>query len=210
VVPEELRPAVLKNLEKTIIETNNGHIDTGMHGTMFLFRCLNDERRDDLTCLMTNQKTYPGWGFMLEQGGTTMWERWDGERSRIHSTLLAAGEWFPRGLCGIKPDPAQPGFKRVIIDPRPVDGLDWAKATYDTIRGPVSSEWRRDGEKLEFNVTIPANTTALLRIPAANPKEVLESGRPVAGAKDVRLVKHGAGPAEYEIGSGGYRFTAAQ
>ncbi len=210
VVPEKLRPAVLKNLEQTIIETNSGHIDTGMHGSMFLLRCLNDARRDDLIYLMTNQKTYPGWGYMLEQGGTTLWERWDGERSRIHSTLLAAGEWFPRGLCGIKPDSEQPGFKHIIIDPRPVDGLTWAKATYDTIRGPVASEWRRDGKKLEVTVEVPANTTALLRIPAAGPKEVHEGGHPVAEAQNVRLVKHEAGLAEYEIASGSYRFAAAE
>ena len=210
VVPEALRPAVLKNLEQTIMETNNGHIDTGMHGTMFLFRCLNDERRDDLIYLMTNQKTYPGWGFMLEQGGTTMWERWDGERSRIHSTLLAAGEWFPRGLCGIKPDPAQPGFKHILLDPHPVADLTWAKATYDTIRGAVTSEWRREGNKTEFSVAVPANTTALLRIPAADPKEVLENGHPVGGAQDIRLVRHEAGLAEYEFGSGSYRFTATE
>ncbi len=207
VVPENLRPAVLKNLEQTIVDTNKGHIDTGMHGTMFLFRCLNEERRDDLICLVTGQKTYPGWGYMLEQGGTTMWERWDGERSRIHSTLLAAGEWFPRGLGGIKPDPAQPGFKHIILDPRPVADLTWAKASYDTIRGTVSSGWRRDGKKLEFNVTIPANTTALLRIPAADVKEVLENGHAISETPDIRLVKHEAGLAEYEVGSGNYHFT---
>ncbi len=210
VVPEELRPAVMKNLERTIVETNSGHIDSGMHGTMFLLRCLNEARRDDLVYLMANQKTYPGWGYMLEQGGTTLWERWDGERSRIHSTLLAAGEWFPRGLCGIKPDPAQPGFKHVIIDPRPVEGLTWAKASYDTIRGPVTSEWRRDGKTLEYNIEIPANTTAMLRIPVAAADKVTESGRPMGEAKTVRLLKQAAGLAEYELGSGKYHFATVQ
>jgi alpha-L-rhamnosidase len=210
VVPESLRPAVLKNLEQTIVETNSGHIDAGMHGSMFLLRCLNEARRDDLVYLMTNQKTYPGWGYMLEQGGTTLWERWDGERSRIHSTLLAAGEWFPRGLGGIKPDPQQPGFRHVIIDPRPVADLTWAKASYDTIRGPVTSEWRRDGKQLEFNIAVPANATALLRIPAADAKDVTEGGRPAADAEGVQLVRHEAGLAEYALSSGKFQFVSAQ
>jgi alpha-L-rhamnosidase len=210
VVPADLRPAVMKNLEKTIVETNSGHIDTGMHGSMFLLRCLNEAGRDDLIYLMTNQKTYPGWGFMLEQGGTTIWERWDGERSRIHSTLLAGGEWFPRGLCGIKPDPEMPGFKRIILDPRPVDGVTWAKASYDTIRGVVKSEWRQDDKKLEFSIAIPANTTALLRIPVADPKSITEGALPVAEAQNVRLVKHESGMAEIALDSGEFRFALSR
>ncbi len=105
VTPKSLQPAVLDNLARTITETNADHIDAGMHGSMFLLRCLTDFRRDDLAFRMIDEETYPGWGYMYEQGATTMWERWDGEHSQIHSTLLAAGEWFPRALGGIKPDP---------------------------------------------------------------------------------------------------------
>lgn len=199
VTPEADRPAVIKNLERDIIETHQGHLDTGMHGTMFLLRCLNEIGRDDLAALIMNQTTYPGWGYMLEQGATTFWERWDGEMSQIHSTLLAAGEWFPRVIGGIKPDPEHPGFKRVIIDPRPVPGVDWAETRYDTIRGSVVTEWRREGGTLTLNVVLPANTTGLVRLPAAE-----EPGVP----EGARLVKFEAGIAEFEIESGPYTFES--
>jgi alpha-L-rhamnosidase len=210
VTPEALRPAVMKNLEHTIVETNRGHIDAGMHGTMFLMRCLNEMRRDDLAFLVTNQKTYPGWGYMIEQGATTMWERWDGKFSQIHSTLLAAGEWFPRALAGIKPDESQPGFKRVIIDPRPVGDLFWAKARYDTIRGPVASEWKLEGNRFLLNVEVPANTTALIRIPAQNPDAVTENGRPAATSQGVTPQKTEPGFATFEVGSGTYHFASGR
>ncbi len=208
VTPEALRPQVLKQLEHTIVETNQGHLDTGMHGSMFLLRCLNEARRDDLIFLVTNQKTYPGWGYIVDQGGTTMWERWDGEFSQIHSTLLAAGEWFPRGIGGIKPDAAQPGFKRVIIDPWPVGDLAWAKSRYDTIRGPVASEWRREAQRFLLDVEIPANATALVRMPARTAEAITESGKPAANSEGVGRITCSNGLAEIEVASGSYRFAS--
>ena len=204
VVPEAVRPAVLKNLEHAIVEINSGHIDTGMHGSMFLLRCLNEARRDDLIYLMTNQRTYPGWGYMLEQGGTTLWERWDGERSRIHSTLLAAGEWFPRGLGGIKPDPESPGFKRVIIDPRPVEGLTWAKATYDTIRGEVSSEWRRTDGGVKYSFEVPSNTAALVHVAVPEGFTLRENDLPGGTEQFWRVLELSDGMATLEMACGEY------
>jgi len=208
VTPKELRPAVLANLEKTIAEKNNYHIDAGMHGSMFLLRCLNEFRRDEFAARMMNQTTYPGWGYMREQGATTLWERWDGDRSQIHSTLLAAGEWFPRAIGGIKPDENGPGFKHVIIDPRPVGDLTWAKTRYDTIRGPVTSDWRIEDGRFRLHVEIPANTTALVRLPARDGAPILENGKPIDASQGVRLVKHDGGLAELEIASGKYDFEA--
>jgi alpha-L-rhamnosidase len=165
-------------------------------------------RRDDLAFLVTNKKTYPGWGYMVEQGATTMWERWDGKWSQIHSTLLAAGEWFPRALAGIKPDESQPGFKRVIIDPRPVGDLTWAKARYDTIRGPVVSDWKLKDNRFFLNVEVPANTTALVHIPAQYPEAVTENGRPAGTSPGVTPRKTDPGFATFEVGSGRYHFAS--
>lgn len=206
VTPEPLRAAVMNTLERVIVNTNSGHIDAGMHGSMFLLRWLNEARRDDLAFLMVNQTTYPGWGYMLEQGATTFWERWDGELSQIHSTLLAAGEWFPRAIGGIKPDEAQPGFKHVIIDPRPVGDLTWAKTQYDTVRGPVISEWRREGERFQLEVEIPANTSGEVHLPAAATEHVRESGVPAAESDGVRLMESGDAQIVFKIESGKYRF----
>lgn len=208
VTPDELRPAVMKNLEHTIVETKRGHLDTGMHGTMFLLRCLNELGRDDLAFLVMNQKTYPGWGYMIDQGATTMWERWDGKFSQIHSTLLAAGEWFPRALCGIKPDASQPGFKRVIIDPRPVGDVKWAKARYDTIRGAVVSEWKIKDNRFLLDVEVPANTTALIRLPTQNPAAITESGRTASSRPGIAPQTTEPGLAAFEVGPGIYHFAS--
>jgi alpha-L-rhamnosidase len=183
-------------------------MDAGMHGSMFLLRCLTDLGRDDLAFLMMNQTTYPSWGFMLEQGATTLWERWDGERSQIHSTLLAAGEWFPRALGGIRPDPDHPGFRRFIIEPHPAGDVTWADSWYDTIRGPVASRWKVDGEKFVLDVEIPANTSALVRIAAAEAGDILESGAPLNANKAIRVGKREDGWVSLEVPSGAYRFEA--
>ena len=206
VAPQSVQPAVLENLARTITETNNGHIDVGMHGSMFLLRCLTDYRRDDLAFLMMNQTSSPGWGYMLEQGATTMWERWDGEHSQIHSTLLAAGEWFPRAIGGIKPDPDQPGFRHIIIEPHPVGDITWANTWYDTIRGPIATNWKLDGNNFQLEVEIPANTTALIRIPAAENTEVLESGAPISSDSTIQILSRENGLIDLEVPSGRYRF----
>ena len=199
VTQEDLRSSVMKSLETEIVEKSGGHIGTGMHGSMFLLRLLNTAGCDDLAGLIMNQKTYPGWGYMLEQGATTFWERWEGEKSQIHSTLLAAGEWFPRVIGGIRPDESGPGFRRVVIDPRPVGGVTWAKTTYDTVRGPVASEWRIQDGKLTLKVHVPANTTALVRVPGANA---------TTKQTEPRLVQQLEGCTEFEAPSGDYEFNA--
>lgn len=199
VAPATLQREIMKSLETEIVDKSGGHIGTGMHGSMFLLRLLNKAGRDDLAALIMNQTTYPGWGYMLKQGATTFWERWEGERSQIHSTLLAAGEWFPRAVGGIKPDPAAPGFRRTIIDPRIVDTVTWAKTSYDTVRGEVETSWRIDGDKLNLDVRIPANTTALVRVPGDDAKAKQEQARLVRKLKD---------RSEFEIPSGAYTFTA--
>jgi len=199
VTPETLRGEVMDSLETEIVEKSGGHIGTGMHGSMFLLRLLNQTGRDGLAALIMNKTTYPGWGYMLEQGATTFWERWEGERSQIHSTLLAAGEWFPRVIGGIKPDPQAAGFRRVIIDPRPVETVTWAETTCETVRGPVKTSWRINGGKFELKVEIPANTTALVRVPGQEAK---------AKQEQPRLVRKLENCTEFETPSGTYTFGA--
>ncbi len=206
-VPPSYRARTLAHLEMEIVETHQGHIDAGMHGTYFLLKYLNQIGRDDLIFLIANQRTYPGWGYMLDQGATTSWERWDGKHSRIHSTLLAIGSWFPAGVGGIQPDENAPGFRQVIVRPSIVGDLTWAKAHLDTIRGRVACDWRLgDDRRLELNVRIPANTTATVYVPATPGAEVTEGDHPAAEAEGVRPVCKVAGTAVFEIGSGQYHF----
>lgn len=172
VTPESERPAVLENLVRCITEKNKGHLDTGMLGTLLLIEFLQEIGRDDLILGIYQKSDYPGWGYMIEQGATTLWEQWNGYWSQVHSCFTSADNWLYHGLAGIRPDPSKPGFKNVIIQPAVTGNITWAKATHDGPYGPISSYWQRHGDKLVLDLAIPPNSTATVRLPGQKPGQV--------------------------------------
>ena len=208
IVPEDLRGTIQKKLEEITLVKNKGHLDTGMLGTYFLFQYLQQSGRNDLAFTMATQKDFPGWGYMLAQGATTMWEQWDGYWSQIHSCYTCPGGWMYQGLAGIRPDETGPGFKKIIIKPAVVGDLTWVKCSYDSIHGRIVSNWKREGDRLTMEVTIPANTTATVYVPAKDAAGVTESGKPAAQAEGVKFLRMEDGAAIYEVGSGTYRFQS--
>jgi alpha-L-rhamnosidase len=216
VTPEGERPAVMANLVKCITEKNKGHLDTGMLGTKFLLRFLRDAGRDDLVLQIYQKKDYPGWGYMVEQGATTLWEQWNGFWSQIHSCFASADTWLYQGLAGIRPDPAAPGFKKIIIKPAVVGDLTWVKAHHDSPYGRIVSNWKIEtgNSKIEtgywiLEITIPPNTTATVHVPAKDASAVTESGKDIAKAKDIKFLRMENGAAVYEVGSGCYQFQSS-
>lgn len=207
-VPENLRETVMQKLEDCILLKNRGHLDTGMLGTWFLIQYLQETGRNDLLYAIFNQETYPGWGYMLSQGATTFWEQWNGYWSQIHSCFTSPGGWFYQGLAGIRADASAPGFKKMIIKPAIVGDLTWVKGSYNSIHGLIISNWRREGAKLNMDVTIPANTTATVYVPAGGAAAVTESGKPVARSRGVKLLRLENGTAVYAVSSGTYRFQS--
>jgi len=208
VVPEELRPTILKKLEECIRVTRKGHLDTGMLGTYFLMNYLMEIGRNDLLWLVVTQKDYPGWGYMLEQGATTWWEQWNGYWSQIHSCFTSLDGWFYQGLAGIRPDKSDPGFKKIIIKPAVVGDLTWVKCYHDSPYGRIVSNWKLEGQKLTMEVTIPANTTATVYVPINNAAQVTESGKPVVKAVGVKFLRMENNDAVYAVGSGSYVFQS--
>ena len=204
VVPETERAAVLENLERNILHKNNGHLDTGMLGTYFMMEYLREIGRNDLVFTMFNQTTYPGWGHMLAEGATTYWEQWNGYWSHIHSCFTSADNWLYQGLAGIQADPASPGFKNVIIKPAMVGDLTWVKAHHDCLYGRIESNWKREGERVTMEVTVPANTTATVYVPANALAEVTESGRPLDETPGVRFVRMENGRVVLRLVAGEY------
>lgn len=172
VVPESERALMLKKLEQNILVKNQGHLDTGMLGTYFMMEYLREIGRSDLVFTMFNQTNHPGWGHMLAEGATTLWEQWNGHWSRIHSCFTSPDNWFYQGLAGIQPDPAAPGFKKIIIKPAVVGDLTWVRSHHDSPYGRIVSNWKRDGKSLTLDVKIPANTTATVFMPGESPREV--------------------------------------
>ncbi len=208
VVPENLRSTITKKLEDNILIKAKGHLNTGMLGTYFLINYLHDIGRDDLIYTIMNQKTYPGWGYMIEKGATTMWEAWNGYWSMIHSCFTSPGSWFHQGLAGINADESAPGFKRVIIKPSIVGDLIWAKARHNSIYGEIESNWEiKDGDII-MNVTIPVNTKGQIYIPTRDVSSVTESGKSISNSNDIKFLAKGNNYIVYEVGSGIYKFSA--
>lgn len=208
-VPEAERDAVRQTLENNILVRRQGHIDTGAFGSWFLIQYLQQIGRNDLIYIMVNQRTYPGWGYMVEQGATTLWEQWNGYRAPSCNLYTAVGSWFYSGLGGIQPDPSVPGFRRIIIRPAVVGDLTWVKSSYRSVHGTIVSDWRRDNGVVILDVTIPTNTTATIYVPTTHADSVTENGRPAAEATGVKFLRIENGCAVFAVESGKYGFAAA-
>ena len=208
IVPESERAALLKKLEQNILMKNQGHLDTGMLGTYFMMEYLREIGRNDLVFTMFNQTTYPGWGYMLAEGATTLWEQWNGHWSRIHSCFTSPDNWLYQGLAGIQADPGVPGFKHVIIKPAMVGDLTWVKAHHDSPYGRIVSNWKREGDRVTMEVTVPANATATVHVLANAMAEVSESGCPLDKAPGVEFLRMENGRAVLSVAAGNYSFVA--
>jgi alpha-L-rhamnosidase len=208
IVPASERARVENNLEHDIRVTRDGHLNSGMLGTYYLLKYLTDAGRSDLVLAMAMKKDCPGWGFMLEQGATTIWEQWDGVHSHIHNCMLSIGAWFIQGLAGIRPDPDAPGFEHFFVKPAGIDELDSVNATYDSVRGRIEVHWRRDGDRLDLELAIPVNSTATLHLPASGVDQVTESGRPAGEAPGVQWIENLPGLSVFRLDSGHHKFTS--
>jgi len=155
-----------------------GHITTGFLGASLISHTLTDHGRNDLAYMLMNRKEYPSWLYPVTMGATTIWERWDGQKpdstfqnkgmnSFNHYAYGAIGKWMYKVVAGIGIDQDQPGYKHIIIQPRPGGGLTSARATHNSMYGEIVSGWELEGEQLTMKVKIPANTSATLHIPGA-------------------------------------------
>jgi alpha-L-rhamnosidase len=207
-VDEADRPVVLDGLVATIRAGGN-RVTAGDIGFVYVVRALHEGGRGDVLWDMVTQPDGPGYADQLRKGATTLAEAWDANPalSQNHCMLGHAEEWFYRGLAGLSPDPAAPGFKRFFIRPDVVGTLRWVEAEHDSPYGRIVSAWEKKGGRLFLRVVVPPNTTAVISIPADRAGSVLEGGRPAADSPGVRYLRSAGGRSEYEIGSGKYRFS---
>lgn len=214
-VPEAQRERIFQHLLAKIENESKGHIGTGLIGGQWLMRVLTENGRPDVAYQIATQRTYPSWGYMLEKGATTIWELWNGDtadpamNSGNHVMLVGdLGIWLFENLAGIKPDPAQPGFKHLVMRPEPVANLAFVRATHRSPYGLIASEWRKDAKRFQWTVSVPPNTKATIYVPAKSPDEVKEGRRPARRAPGVNFVTMENGRAVFEIGSGHYSFES--
>jgi alpha-L-rhamnosidase len=213
--PAGTRGAVFGHLVSKIHNESQDHVGVGLIGAQWLMRTLSENGRTDLALKIATQTTYPGWGYMIEKGATTIWELWNGDtadpamNSGNHVMQIGdLGVWFYEYLAGIRADPEHPGFKHAIIRPYPVEGLRFVNASHKSLYGTVRSNWKSENGHFTLEVVVPANTTATVYIPARN-GGVTESGQPADKAKGVQAARNENGMAVYNVESGHYSFASA-
>jgi len=210
-----------------LIALNGNHMATGFLGTRPLLPVLSSVGQHDLATFLLQSREFPSWGYEIDQGATSIWERWDSYtkedgfgrhnaamNSFSHYSFGAVCEWMFRSLAGIASD--GPGYSRIIIRPTPPSPgsnaqhkpIDWVKASYDSIQGKIVSQWKVDGGCFHLDVTIPTNTTAIVFVPASDAASVQEGGKPLNEAKHVRVQGARDGHVVLYVESGRYRFRS--
>lgn len=208
-VPDSERAAVLANLVEDIRKHNN-HVTAGDVGFHYVVTALLEAGRSDVLFDMISRDDNPSYGYQLKRGATTLTEAWDTnpKSSQNHFMLGHIEEWFHRGLAGIDIDLSRQNKERIIIRPAIVGGVTWVLDRQDSVFGKIVSEWKREDTKLLLNVSIPANQTATVFVPAARADAVLESGQPIAETRHVRRLRAEPGRVAYEVDSGEYHFES--
>jgi len=216
-LPEKLRPAALKYMLDGI-SRYNGHMSTGFHSTYRMMLELTRAGHNEVAYSLINQRSFPSWEYSIDNGATTIWERWDGYvkgrgfqdkgmNSFNHYAIGAVGEWMARVILGINDDDTHPAYEHFTLRPYPGGGLTWAKGHYDSIRGRIESSWSIADGRLKYDVTIPANTMATVYVPAKDAASVLESGKPASASVGVQFLRMEDGAAVFLVQSGKYSFA---
>ena len=226
-IPANLRQHAGELLAKKIHENDN-RMGTGFLGTRALLPALTAAGQNDLAVRLFQSRKFPSWGYEVSQGATTIWERWNsytidhgfgGEQnasmnSFSHYAFGAVCEWMFSSLAGIDAD--SPGYRTIIIRPMSpgLDSdpdqkpIDWVKGHYDSIQGRIVSSWKRSKNTFDLETTIPANTTAIVYMPARDKSSVKESNLPISGTKNIKFLRQEDGRSIYFITSGAYHFTS--
>lgn len=208
-VPEGYEEKVFANIMKKTEIDHKGHVSAGVIGIQHLMRGLTEHGGLELAYKIVTNDTYPSWGYMIKKGATTIWELWNGDtanpamNSRNHVMLL--GDlliWFYEDLAGIKNASSSAGFKHILMEPVFPEKLNYVNASYVSPYGRIGSFWKRDSNKLVWNIEIPANTTAMLRLPLDFHVQV------DADQVGIHSVKESDGKLVVELGSGKYVFMS--
>jgi len=215
ICPDSLREKVFANIYHKIRVESKDHISTGLIGTQYLMRGLTEYDNTNLAFKLASNTTYPSYGYMAANGATTIWELWNGNtadpgmNSQNHVMML--GDlliWFYENLAGIRTDKTNVGFKKIIMKPSLPDDLHFVTASYKSMHGLIASDWKKNDKTLEWTISIPANTSATVYIPAKSVNDVMESGKELSKAEGVQSVKWENGSAIVQIGSGQYKFVS--
>jgi alpha-L-rhamnosidase len=220
-VPAGKNERVLSRLLHGIVDEHDYHLDTGILGTRYLLDVLTENAHVDVAYKVASQRTYPGWGYMVEEGATTLWERWEkstggGMNSHNHIMLGSVDAWFYRVLAGISC--LAPGWGQVLIKPHIIEGLSFAEADVRTIKGSASISWRRTAQFFFLKFSIPVGCVGQVFVLVPWAKSTVEEGgsalwqngnaRP-SNDTTIRYVGIEGQHVHFEMGSGVYQLRVA-
>lgn len=182
IVPEDMIKKVAASLNKKVEETSF-HLDVGVLGAKALLNALNDNGYKESAYKVAVQDTYPSWGWWIVNGATTLLENWDLKAERDisdnHMMFGEIGGWFFKGIGGIRPDENAPGFKNIILEPGFAKGLSYFTATHEGPYGKIISSWKRVENEIEYEVTVPPNSTATVIFPESGNRPVYQNKRQI-------------------------------
>ncbi len=211
IVEPQHRKTLADSLVSDIRRRGNA-FTSGEVGYRFLLGALAMEGYSDLIYEMNNQTEKPGYGYQIKQGATSLTEKWDAGvgsfGSQNHFMSGQINEWFFHDLLGIGVEADGAGFRKSIIKPMPVGNLKWVKGSYETVSGTIKVEWKHGNNTFELKLSIPANTSATVYVPAKTEKLVTESGKRAAISKGIKFLRMEKSRAVYEVGSGEYNFVS--
>lgn len=227
-IPDEMIPIAAARL----VELGYGYqedgtlaMTTGFLGTRDLCPALSKAGQNEAAYDLLLNKAYPSWLYTVEQGATTMWERWNsytldkgfGEvsmNSFNHYAFGAVGEWIYNYMVGIQNDPITPGFKHFLLEPaidpksgKGEDRIQWAKGEFYSVYGLIRSSWHIDCQQVTYEFTIPANSTATVKLQGADLDEISENGLPVQQAVGILEYNETAKEVFLKCASGSYRLS---
>jgi len=217
-LPRDLRSTAVAELVRNIEQRNN-HLSTGFIGTPYINWVLSEGDHLDTAYALLKQTTRPSWLYSVTQGATTIWERWDGwthdkgfqdqgMNSFNHYAYGAVGAWMYAVIGGIDLDPEQPGYKHIIMHPRPGGGLTHAKTGLHSMYGLIRSEWTLENNNFDWRITVPANTTATVYVPAKDISHVTENGQPVENAQGLTFLRTENEFVVFTVNSGSYALSS--
>lgn len=211
-VDKDRTASVVNNLVTDVM--NHGyHLTTGNLCTKYLLEMLTEYGHPEVAYKIATQVTYPGWGFMLANGATTLWERWEFEtggamNSHNHPMMGSVDSWFYKYILGILPDNSGPGFEKFTIHPIIIDDLKFAEGEFDSVKGKIKSAWKKENGSIFLTVTVPGNSTATVYVPSKNISSITEGNRPIRKVKDIKFLSAQDKCAVFHLGSGTYEFKS--
>lgn len=204
-VPDKYKKQKIYQKLIEAVHAKDDHIDVGVLGARYIQHALTDNGNAELAYKLVATKTYPGWGYWIENGATTLWEDWKGEASLDHVMFGDVSSWFYKALGGIRADEQNPGYKHFYIKPEFIGELTWVKSSYESVYGTIVSNWKREGKTITHEVNVPANSTASYVVGVKNKSSVRVNGKSL-GESGLESISF-EGKSLIKLPSGGYTIT---